>query len=222
MRTFDEKWEEVHTNHEWGKYPSEEIIRFVARNYYNKERGNIKLLDIGCGTGSNTWYIAREKFQAYGFDGSETAIRKAKNRMADEGVKVNLQVADAGAMPYEEEYFDGIIDSAMICANTVDGISNILSGCYKILKIGGKLLSSGLFARNMTGYGKGEKLEEHTYRNITVGSLSEIGTVHFFDKEEIYELWSKAGFKNIKIDYLERTNNGGADKVSYYIVESEK
>lgn len=28
-------WENIHANQEWGKYPSEQVVRFVARNYYN-------------------------------------------------------------------------------------------------------------------------------------------------------------------------------------------
>lgn len=77
-KTFDNIWEEVHNGREWGKYPSEDIIRFIARNYYKKDRKNIKILDIGCGQGANTWYLANEKFNVYGFDGSESAIIKAK------------------------------------------------------------------------------------------------------------------------------------------------
>ena len=60
-------------------YPTEHVIRFIARNYYNvPERGKIKILDFGCGTGAHTWYLAREGFDAYAFDGSESAIRRAK------------------------------------------------------------------------------------------------------------------------------------------------
>ena len=77
-KTFDKAWEKVHREREWGKYPSEDIIRFVARNYYRENRTEIKILDIGCGQGANTWYLAKEGFQTYGFYGSESAINKAK------------------------------------------------------------------------------------------------------------------------------------------------
>ena len=45
-KSFDTTWEDIHKTQEWGKYPSEDIIRFIARNYYKKERSNIKILDF--------------------------------------------------------------------------------------------------------------------------------------------------------------------------------
>jgi SAM-dependent methyltransferase len=222
MKTFDKKWEEVHQKHEWGKYPAEEVVRFVARNFYKLERGNVKILDMGCGTGSVTWYVAREGFDSYGFDGSETAIKKAKKRIAEEGENANIIVADAGDMPYDNEFFDGIIDSAVINANSLIVIKQILKECHRVLKFNGKIFSTGLFKVGMTGYGTGQKIEENTYRNITEGSLADIGTIHFFDKNEIIGLWSDAGYKNIKIDSLERTDMGGISNVNYYMVEAEK
>lgn len=48
-QSFDQTWEEIHKNQSWGKYPTEHVIRFIARNYYSQERSKIKILDFGCG-----------------------------------------------------------------------------------------------------------------------------------------------------------------------------
>ena len=59
--SWDATWEEVFRQQEWGKYPGEDLIRFVARNFYNVEkRSDIKILEVGCGPGANLWFIARE------------------------------------------------------------------------------------------------------------------------------------------------------------------
>lgn len=222
MRAFDEIWEQIHNEQEWGKYPSEEVIRFVARNYYRMERSTVKMLDAGCGTGAVTWFLAREGFVVSGFDGSMTAVRKAMDRLMAEGLSADLKVADAAGMPFENEFFDGIVDSAMIYANTSEAIRKILRECYRVLKPGGKLFSTGLFKIGMTGYGTGEKLEEHTYRELTEGALAHRGTVHFFDQVQISALWSEAGFKNIKLDSVNRTDMNGAVKIDFFMVESVK
>lgn len=222
MRTFDNIWEEVHKEREWGKYPSEDIIRFVARNYYGKKRNEIKVLDIGCGQDANTWYLAKEKFDAYGFDGSESAVKKAKKRLENEGLSAELIVADAANLPYKDNFFDCIIDGAVIYANTIDGIETILKEMYRVNKVGGKIFSTGLFNLKTTGHGSGEKLETNTERNLKDGALSGLGTVHFFNHDEIFKLWSEAGFKDIKIDTLERTEYNGKYTIGYYIVEAVK
>lgn len=39
-KSFNQEWETVHSTQEWGMYPTEHVIRFIARNYYNvPERG---------------------------------------------------------------------------------------------------------------------------------------------------------------------------------------
>lgn len=45
-KSFDNYWEQVHSRTEWGQYPTEHVIRFIARNYYNKNRKEIRILDI--------------------------------------------------------------------------------------------------------------------------------------------------------------------------------
>ena len=77
MRSFCEIWEEIHTKQEWGKYPPENLIRFIARNYYKMKRESVKILDFGCGGGACTWFLAREGFDVFAFDGSPTAVKKA-------------------------------------------------------------------------------------------------------------------------------------------------
>lgn len=222
MKAFDEIWEQIHQEQEWGKYPQEEVIRFVARNYYHMERSAVKLLDAGCGTGAVTWFLAREGFAVSGFDGSATALQRALNRLKEEGYAAALKVGDAAEIPFEDGSFHGIIDSAMIYANKVDAIKAILKECCRVLKPGGKLFSTGLFKIGMTGYGSGEIIEENTFREVTEGPCAHRGTAHFFDREEILVLWTSAGFQNIIIDSVSRTDRNGTVKIDYFMVESEK
>lgn len=218
---FDKTWEKIHEKNEWGKYPSEEVIRFVARNFYKLDREKCKILDFGCGTGNIVWYLAREGFDAYGFDGSETAINKAIKRLQEENLKASLSIQDGAAVFYKDDFFDGVIDSGCIVCNTSENIKILLKEIYRILKNGGKLYSTALFDVNTTGFGIGEMIEERTFR-VSEGPISKGGMKHFFTEDEIIDLWTEAGFSNIKIDVVERTDNGKKDKVSYFMVEAQK
>lgn len=46
MKSFENEWEKIHASQEWGKYPSENVIRFIARNYYSKDRLKTRILDV--------------------------------------------------------------------------------------------------------------------------------------------------------------------------------
>lgn len=95
MKSFSEEWEKIHSTQEWGRYPSETVIRFIARNYYKTEREKIKILDFGCGAGAHTWYLAREGFDVYAFDGSKSAVDKAEKYLEADGYKnVHFAVMD--------------------------------------------------------------------------------------------------------------------------------
>ena len=103
--SIDPVWEEIHSTQEWGQYPSEHVIRFVARNYYKKDRRSVKILDFGGGGGAHTWYLAREGFDVYGFDGSPSAVRKAEAKLAREHLSAHLCCATGQDVSYEDDFF---------------------------------------------------------------------------------------------------------------------
>ena len=165
MKSFDETWEEIHATREWGQYPSEPVIRFVARNYYQRNRAEVKILDFGCGGGSHTWYLAREGFDTYAFDGSASAVSRVNQRMEVEKLQADVRVRDALDLDYEKESFDSVIDSAVVCANTYENIVAMYREIYHLLKPGGKLFSIS-FTTGTTGYGTGKRIPGGNIRSI--------------------------------------------------------
>ncbi len=219
MKSFDNVWEEIHATQEWGKYPSEPVIRFMARNYYKKDRKSIKVLDFGCGGGNHTWYLSKEGFSVYAFDGSISAIDKVKQLLEKERLSACLKVMDALELDYEDNFFDCIIDNATIYANKYQNIKLMYSKIFKILKEGGRLLTVN-FSTNTTGYGTGKELEKNTFCDITSGRLEGRGITHFFEEDELKNILSDIGFINIIIDKMQYTDMG--DTVGQFLVQAEK
>ena len=219
MKSFDETWEEIHATQEWGKYPSESVIRFAARNYYKSDRKDVKILDFGCGGGSHTWYLAREGFDVYAFDGSQSAVKKVKVRLEQEGLSADLRVRDALELDYREGFFDCVIDSATICANKLQNITGMYQKVYELLKRGGKLFSIS-FTAGTTGYGMGRELERNTFCDITEGSLGGRGIAHFYEEGELEKLLGEIGFRNVVVDTMRFTDRGNV--VEQILVQGEK
>ena len=60
----------------------------------NKRIKPCKAIDIGCGTGDNAIWLAKQQFQMSGVDVSEIAIAEAKKRAARAGVECNFITGD--------------------------------------------------------------------------------------------------------------------------------
>lgn len=212
VKSIDAVWEQIHSTREWGRYPTEAVIRFVARNFYRLDRKNVRILDFGCGQGAHTWYLAREGFDTYAFDGSESAVRRTKEYLDKEQVQAEVKVMDGIALDYEDNYFDAVIDSACIGHSTMANIIAMYHGIYRVLKPGGQLFTT-FFSMATSGYGEGKSIEPGTFCGIENGPLGGEGVTHFWQEEELKRTLENIGFSQVKIEKMMYTTNS-------YVVEN--
>jgi len=77
-----------------------------------------KALDIGCGTGDNSIWLAQKQFQVTGTDVSEIAIEKAKEKALKNNVKCTFLVVDFFKSRIEGAPFGFVFDRG--CFHTFD------------------------------------------------------------------------------------------------------
>lgn len=204
---WDPKWEEVFQKQHWGKYPPEDLIRFVARNYYHaQDRASVRILEVGCGPGANLWYMAREGFSVYGIDGSRTAVEQATARLDAEcpGWTGDIQVGDIMSLPYADATFDAVIDCEAICCNSFEDSRAIIQEIARVTKPGGKFFSR-TFATGCWGEGTGEPLGYRAWR-VTEGPIANKGYARFTDQADLPALLN--GFHLEELELLSRTMGG--------------
>ena len=130
------------------QYPFGVVIEFI-RTYLNSNRTkynepkNIKVLELGCGSGANIRYAAKLGLDVYGTDISTTAIEYAKSKFKEEGLEIDnnhLLACSFDEISFENNYFDMIIDRGALIYADKDMYIQTIDNIHKMLKTGGMLL----------------------------------------------------------------------------------
>jgi len=110
---------------------------------FNKET---KILDIGCGTGRHSIELTKRRYSVVGIDLSESQLKCAKEKAAEQNLKIDFQKHDARNLPFLNQ-FDLVI---MLCEGSFPLMETdemnfqILQNASKALKPKGKLIFTTL------------------------------------------------------------------------------
>lgn len=218
---WDPVWERIFRERDWGRYPDEEVVRFVARNFYRApDRAAVTMLDIGCGPGSGTsWFIAREGFGVTGIDGSPTAIEKARRRFAEDALPGEFVVGSVDRLPFPEASFDAVLDVVCLACNSERETAAILGEVHRVLKPGGMHFS--LTPRDdCWGAAAGERIDPTTLREVGEGPFANLGRTRFATRESLKALY--AGFRDLALEYTVRSAENGAREIAHWVVTCRK
>jgi 2-polyprenyl-3-methyl-5-hydroxy-6-metoxy-1,4-benzoquinol methylase len=118
-------------------------------NFIESEAGydkNMRILDIGCGTGRHCIEMARRGYRMTGIDLSDSMLAQARTKAAAENVDVVFIKMDATQITFNNE-FDLVImmcEGAFPLMETDELNFKILENAAKVLKSKGKLIFSTL------------------------------------------------------------------------------
>ena len=206
MNGGDPVWENLFRRQEWGKYPPEHVVRFVARNWYTAaDRKAVRLLDVGSGPGANTWFMAREGFSVSAIDGSATGIARLQQRLAAEGLNADARVGDFTQLPWPDTTFDGALDNVAIYANPFAAALRAVAEVHRVLKPGG-LFCSASFSDRTWGYRTGREVEPGGWSDVREGPFAGRGFSLVLDRARLDELY--AGFATREVETLSWTTGG--------------
>ena len=184
------EWLNLHANikHQ-PKYPSSDVVSFVFKNF---KKGST-ILDLGCGAGRHLKFLAENGFECYGVDYSENGVKASELLLLEHKLKANLQVASAHKLPFESDFFDGILCYGILLYNPKEVIEEAIKEMYRVLKKGSKVY---LHLRGTEDYRfvNGEKLNEYEAivkeTNPNRPAYGENGMkMYFVDEKEIKRMF---------------------------------
>lgn len=178
----------------------ENLFELVEKGEF---RAPAKVLDIGCGNGRNSIYLAKHGFDVEAVDFSETAIELAKENAAKANVSVKFHCRSIFDFEYAAKSFDAIYDSGCFHHIAPHRRPDFLALVANALKTG------GIFAMVCFAPGGGSDFSDlEVYQNQTTGGgLS-------FTEESLRKIFSN-DFQNIEIrkmkEFSETENLFGKD-----------
>lgn len=223
---WDPVWEQIFTSQAWGRYPGEDVIRFIARNFYAApDRASVRFLEVGFGTGTNLWFLAREGFTASGIEGSKAAEAIARERLDSEcpAWRVaprngELVVGDMMKLAWPDATFDALIDSEAVYCNDFEESCRIYREMHRVAKPGGKLFVR-TFATGSWGDGIGTAVGRRRYV-AEDGPLAGKGPSRFTAEDELVELLGPWQINEVNL--ITRCLDAQRHVIREWIVEAEK
>jgi SAM-dependent methyltransferase len=120
------------------KYPRDDVVRFCLRRYPDRSRRNgVRALDLGCGGGVHTLFLADEGFDVTACDISPAGIELTRKRLAERGLKAETTLASLDELPFPARSFDLII-SVGVLESCLPGVPEAaMPGIGKLLRANG-------------------------------------------------------------------------------------
>lgn len=184
---------------------------------------NRTVLDLGCGAGRNSNYLAEIGNNVIGIEISKTAICLAKTRAREMGVIVDYRTGDIGEKyDIKDESIDLVLDVTSSNSLNEKGRDNYLKEVRRVLKNDGFLFVRALCkdgdvnAKNLIKQNGGQEYDTYFIKELGL-------TERVFSREDFISTYSLY-FKILKLEKKEgyQTINGRIYKRNYWLAYLKK
>ena len=168
---------------------------------YNK---NIRIVDVGCGTGRHSIELTKRGYRITGIDLSESQLARAKVKAKQLHLEIDFQQHDARQLPFEGEFDAAIMlcEGAFPLMETDEMNFEILENVTRALKGNGKFIFTTLNGL-LPLYHSVEKSRESTSQKANATYQSQSFDLMTFRDYNTHEFEDDAGNK-LTLDCNER------------------
>ncbi len=209
-QTFDPTWErDIYARgQQMNRWPFDAVVSFLFRHApKNRPRSEVRVLEVGCGTGNNLWCAAREGFDTTGIDGSPTAIERARELLRSEKLSADLHVVDFTKLPFADASFDLAIDRCALSCVGRSAAQHALGELARVLMPSGRLFFNPYSDRH-TSARSGRVGPDDLMLDVAAGSLVGCGQLCFWNARQVtaalVEDWRVLSRQHVEFEEQER------------------
>jgi ubiquinone/menaquinone biosynthesis C-methylase UbiE len=210
---WEKEWDKIYM--EYGEVQSEILPSVKVAVEIFKKYKCINIMDLGCGTGRHTIFLAQNNFNVLASDISETGLNTIKTKANNLGIKnIKYMQSDMRNILLDENTLDGILCVWTTGHGKINDVEKNVNEIYRVLKPNGVVIIDYVSTEDIH-YGQGEEIENNTFLNNMEGE--ENIPHHYSTKMEIeylYKNFSKISIEPINYHY----GNNNENKIKAYLV----
>lgn len=200
------------------KYPAEEVVRFLKKNF--REPDTKTILDFACGSGRNIIPMSDMGFQnIIAMDYNQCCLELAKEKCAQKNIEYIQN--ERLEIPLMDESLDCIVAYGALFYFSEEERIAFAKEMHRILKPGGMVLADfrGLDDRF---FGMGKEMEPNLFLlDERAGALQKM-IYWFCNGRDLYQLYESCGFTITNMERKLQWMNNLKEKVDHYIVWLKK
>lgn len=206
-------WELIDKDDTYWNTPAPDMYFF---SHVWQEKKFKSFLDIGCGFGRNSIFMAKNGFEVSGFDLSEVSVNNTRENAEKQNVHFQqLVVSDMLNFPFDDNSFDCMLALNVISHTDIKGFQQILNEIKRVLKPGGEIYFT-VGSKDSYWFKNPKCPYVDDYTRIRIEDGPENGIPHFFiDDNDCKVLFND--FTILRIQYIRDIDPNSNASPHYFI-----
>ena len=158
FHAWNRKWMTEEGRADWTR-PEQDVIDIVP---FLRSRGITTVLDLGCGIGRHSLFLASEGFEVSSLDASTTGLTVARDYSRNARLPIEFCVSKMTQLPYRADSFDYVLAWNVLYHGAPNIVQLSFNETLRVLRRGG-IFHGTMLSKQNSLYQKGRLIEKDTF-----------------------------------------------------------
>jgi 2-polyprenyl-3-methyl-5-hydroxy-6-metoxy-1,4-benzoquinol methylase len=155
---WNQRWQTAEGRADW--LEPEPAVQQLVPHWH--QQGAARVLDLGCGVGRHSLYLAARGFQVTAYDASQSGLDHAARTAAEQGLALTFRLGHMTELPFADGTFDFVLAWNVIYHGDEPIVRRTIGEIRRVLKANGWYQGTMLSKRNAK-FGRGAQVAPNTF-----------------------------------------------------------